>query len=647
MVVNKNRKFVRLRQEFSVIVVLLLLFFLCQCSGCWSLNEEGLALLGLREKVVNDPFGALSGWKKVDGKFDHCSWFGIQCSNGKVIVVNLKDFCLEGTLGPELGNLAHIKSINLRNNSFTGKIPEEIGELKELEVLDLRCNNFSGLIPPQLGTSLSRTILLLDNNELLNQPSEAAKSSCKQRFNTWNLSQPEDAAQRRLLEEKRSTTPSKSRKSPRLFGPALARHAPENPQSPIPSPPSGHEVRLNASALSPSPSEDKARPNVSTPSPSSKNNVRPNASILSPSPSKHKVQSNASTASTSRPRSSSHSQPAILAGAIGGTVCLLILIAITYLFKTYKVSTVKPWRTGLSGQLQKAFVTRVPKLKRSELEAACEDFSNVIGSSTISTVYKGTLSNEVEIAVVSFPVKSAKDWSKNLETQFRNKIETLSKVNHKNFVNLLGYCEETEPFTRMMVFEYAPNGTLFEHLHIKESEHLDWSMRLRIIMGISYCLDHMHHLNPPTPHRNLSSSAINLTEDYAAKISDPSFSTEVPTTLQSNVYAFGVLLFETITGRIPYTVDNDSIDDRPSHYLSKDQPLVKMVDPILKSFDTKQVEAIGEVVNACVDPEPKRRPNMREVSARLREIIGISPDDAVPKLSPLWWAELEIMSNEF
>ncbi|MBA0600616.1 hypothetical protein Gorai_006798, partial [Gossypium raimondii] len=345
---------------------------------------------------------------------------------------------------------------NLRNNSFTGKIPEEIGELKELEVLDLRCNNFSGLIPPQLGTSLSRTILLLDNNELLNQPSEAAKSSCKRRFNTWKLSQPEDAAQRRLLEEKRPTTPSKSQKPPH--------HAPENPRSPIPSPPSGHKVQLNASALSPSPSKDKARPNFSTPIPSSKSKVRPNASFLSPSPSKHKGQSNAST---SRPRSSSHSQRAILAGAIGGTVCLLILIAITYLFKTYKVSTVKPWRTGLSGQLQKAFVAGVPKLKRSELEAACEDFSNVIDSSTTGTVYKGTLSNAVEIAVVSFPVKSAKDWSKNLETQFRNKIETLSKVNHKNFVNLLGYSEETEPFTRMMVFEYAPNGTLFEHLHSK------------------------------------------------------------------------------------------------------------------------------------------------------------------------------------
>lgn len=48
-----------------------------------------------------------------------------------------------------------------------------------------------------------------------------------------------------------------------------------------------------------------------------------------------------------------------------------------------------------------------------------------------------------------------------------SQIDTLSKVNHKNFVNLLGYCEEDVPFTRMIAFEYAPNGTLFEHLHSK------------------------------------------------------------------------------------------------------------------------------------------------------------------------------------
>jgi len=51
-------------------------------------------------------------------------------------------------------------------------------------------------------------------------------------------------------------------------------------------------------------------------------------------------------------------------------------------------------------------------------------------------------------------------------------ITSLSRVNHKNFVNLLGYCQEEQPFTRMMVFEYAPNGTLFEHLHGNGAESL-------------------------------------------------------------------------------------------------------------------------------------------------------------------------------
>ncbi|KAF6161837.1 hypothetical protein GIB67_035000 [Kingdonia uniflora] len=107
----------------------------------------------------------------------------------------------------------------------------------------------------------------------------------------------------------------------------------------------------------------------------------------------------------------------------------------------------------------------VPKLKRVELQIACEDFSNIICSSLDGTIYKRTLSSGVEIAVASTAVLSAHDWSTQLEAHFRKKIETLSNVNHKNFMNLLDLCEEEEHFTRMMVFEYAPNGTLFEHLH--------------------------------------------------------------------------------------------------------------------------------------------------------------------------------------
>ncbi|KAK3118195.1 hypothetical protein QOZ80_9BG0695550 [Eleusine coracana subsp. coracana] len=162
--------------------------------------------------------------------------------------------------------------------------------------------------------------------------------------------------------------------------------------------------------------------------------------------------------------------------AIGGAL-LLVVIVTTSLYLVFtrrkKDYMITPWSTGLSGLLTKAFVTGLPSLGRAELETACEDFINVIGTSSDCTLYKGTLSSGVEIAVISTLVNSSKDWSDQSEEHFRNKMSVLSRVNHKNFMNLLGYCTCDEPFTRMMVFEYAPCGSLFEHLHIREAEDLD------------------------------------------------------------------------------------------------------------------------------------------------------------------------------
>ncbi|KAI4306863.1 hypothetical protein L6164_030106 [Bauhinia variegata] len=622
------------------VVQFVVVWLLFQSFGlCWSLNDEGKALLKLRQRVVSDPFGALSDW--IDhGEVDPCNWFGVECSEGRVAVLNLRDLCLVGTLAPELANLVHIKSIILRNNSFFGIIPEEFVELKELEVLDLGFNNFSGPVPADLGSNISLAILLLDNNELLgglspeitelkmlsefqvdeNQLTNTAKmASCTGRSSRSHGGQ--DKAVRILRDDTLKRTDIRNRENP----------PPEAP--------------------SPSPVTDPPSPNATAPLPQP---ASPGQTAPAPSQSTPAASSQSKTKNTSR--------VAVLAGVLGG-VFLLISIIVVYLWKTNKVATVKPWATGLSGQLQKAFVNGVPKLKRSEVEAACEDFSNVISTSPVGTVYKGTLSSGVEIAVASITVTSSQNWSKHLEAQFLKKIDALSKVNHKNFVNLLGYCEEEEPFTRMVVFEYAPNGTVFEHLHFKEAEHLDWGTRLRIAMGMAYCLQHMHQLDPPIVHSNLSSQAVCLTDDYAGKVSDFGILTEIAlaetkavakrqsdvpsASPASNVYSFGVILFEMVTGRLPYSVDNKgSLEDWASHYLQGSQQLKEKVDPTLESFQEEQLEQIDELIKSCVHPDPEQRPTMKEVSLRLKEITGITAEGAVPKLSPLWWAELEISSAD-
>lgn len=616
------------RCNHSHVLVLLLPFLLF--FNCWSLNDEGMALLRFRERIISDPFGALKNWKDDNSVMNPCSWNGVDCSDRSVVSLNLKDLCLGGTLAPEFEKLHRLKSIVLRNNSFSGTIPLEFAKLKELEVLDLGHNNITGPLPEDLGSNLS--ILLLDNNHYLNCISPEI-------FELQMLS--EVQTNDKILSQTTKMSTFKKKLFPET--PFLPGDVSQRKLRQISSPDIPRNVRTVYAGPSP------VAPPEGSPSPAPSQHPSPSVITSFGSPlSTHTITDHIKSAKL--PNSNNH-HALILYLTIGGALLLAIVAIGIYFWKISKVAVVKPWATGLSGQLQKALVTGLPKLKRSELETACEEFSNVIGSSAVGTLYKGTLSSGVEIAVMSFLTESVKDWSNILEGQFRGKIETLSKLNHKNFVNLLGYCKEEEPFTRMMVFEYAPNGTLFEHLHIRESEHLDWTMRMRIIMGIAYCLDYMHQLAPPIVHKNLNSSSVYLSEDYAAKVSDFCFWREVSKADKvlspaSNIYSFGVILFEIITGKLPYSVESSMINDWAREYLRGDKPVTELADPTLSSLDVQLLERICEVIRSCTDPDPKRRPSMREVTAILREVTSIAPDRAIPRLSPLWWAELEIISGE-
>ncbi|RDY13760.1 Protein MALE DISCOVERER 2, partial [Mucuna pruriens] len=696
-------RFITWLKLFRVFVSVVSLFpFTMEPIWCSSLNSQGLVLQKMKERVVRDPLGGLSSWNSKEGVLDPCSWFGVECSHGNVVSLNLKDLCLHGTLAPEIGQLVHIKSIILRNNYFYGDIPKEILQLQDLEILDLGYNNFSGPFPSEeLGNNPSLTTLLLDNNDYLSNltpevyrlktfselhvheeqlTGTTTREACVSISNIRHIGQHGEIAHRRkllqaenganLLKAKRSDdetlkpspSPFPSTQSPlsEPFSPSPSESPSDSPTSPevSPSPSPSPYLSNFFFTLPPSPSPVEApTPNLSPPAnPPMVVSTPPHSNWVSmPSPASSSSQGNANSSNTKQ-------HTVIIWSTVGGFSFLILVSASVFVcFRSSKVVTVKPWATGLSGQLQKAFVSGVPSLKRTELEAACEDFSNIIGSLPGGTIYKGTLSSGVEIAVTSTAVTSSQNWSKNMETQFRKKIEMLSRVNHKNFVNLIGYCEENKPFTRMMVFEYAPNGTLFEHLHVREAEQLDWGMRMRIAMGIAYCMEHLHQLTPPIAYRNILSSSIFLTEDYAAKLSDLSLYTDIVSkkkgseatqllgttsaNIKANVYSFGVLLFELITGRVPYAVENDLLDDWAAEYI-KGQPLRELVDTSLNSLQANEIEKWEEVINSCVHPDPEKRPTMREVTAKLKEITAMGPDGATPKSSPLWWAEIEIMSTD-
>ncbi|EFJ36446.1 hypothetical protein SELMODRAFT_78967, partial [Selaginella moellendorffii] len=161
----------------------------------------------------------------------------------------------------------------------------------------------------------------------------------------------------------------------------------------------------------------------------------------------------------------------------------------------------------------------------AELKKATNNFisSSEIGSGGYGKVYKGTLSTGEEVAI-----KRAQEGSLQGAGEFKNEIELLSRVHHRNLVGLIGFCYESGE--QMLVYEYMPNGTIREHLPDR-MEMLSWRKRLEIAVGSAKGISYLHELaNPPIIHRDIKSSNILLDEKFVAKVADFGLSKLVPQT---------------------------------------------------------------------------------------------------------------------
>ncbi|KAL1096748.1 hypothetical protein V6Z11_D06G244000 [Gossypium hirsutum] len=676
-----------------------LFFFLIPCfiiQGSLAIITDGLALLEFQARIDSDPYGAFANWNSNDTT--PCMWYGVHCVDGNVQMLVLYRNRFSGVIPKEFGELTKLELLDLRENDLSGMVPAEIGEMSSLKCLLLYDNKFEGSIPSEFGKLKLLSELQFDKNLASILATRIGCANRKFTLRIWQsswrqfngagllfiqiqgalirslntvliqwfklqkdtLAECNDSCceQQMACNARNLVVPFERRG---LLG--SSKNLPAVPATAVPS--TEQIIALPTTRSSGSfPAVPKETGTKSEPDDeSSETNSEP---------------ADQSSQANSKPvdQSSENSKGETTAEKSSGDLwkyfiiipCILVFIAfvaLAFMCRKRAAKGIGPWKTGLSGQLQKVFVTGVPKLNRSELKTACEDFSNIVQAIDGCTVYKGTLSSGVEIAVTSICVSSSKEWPKSSETGFRRKIDRLSRINHKNFVNLIGYCMDDEPFSRMMVFEYAPNGTLFEHLHVEDMEHLDWSGRVRIIMGVAYCLLYMHHdLNPPISHPNLSSSFIYLTDDYAAKISellgfdsttksnnsvdDGSQDSKLDPYAdpETNVYSFGILLLEIISGKLVYSKEQGSIEEWASQYLNDKGSLNNLVDPTLKGFKAEELEVICEVIQECIQSEPRQRPTMKDVSSKLRQAFNITPEQAVPRLSPLWWAELEILSME-
>uniref|UniRef100_A0A0E0LLQ0 Uncharacterized protein n=1 Tax=Oryza punctata TaxID=4537 RepID=A0A0E0LLQ0_ORYPU len=277
----------------------------------------------------------------------------------------------------------------------------------------------------------------------------------------------------------------------------------------------------------------------------------------------------------------------------------------------------------------------------STLRSATSDFaeSNKLGEGGFGAVYKGVLPDGYEIAVKRLSKRSTQGVE-----ELKNELDLVAKLKHKNLVSLVGVCLEQQE--RLLVYEFVPNRSLDLILFDTEkSEQLDWEKRYKIINGIARGLQYLHEDSQlKVVHRDLKASNILLDANMNPKISDfglarifgrdqthavtknvigtygymaPEYLTRGNYSVKSDVFSFGVMVLEIVTGR----KNNHSYNSQQSEDLLTmiwEQwvagTVLEMVDPSMNSFfSERDVMRCIHIGLLCVQGDPAERPVMSSV----------------------------------
>ncbi|XP_047328803.1 probable LRR receptor-like serine/threonine-protein kinase At1g63430 [Impatiens glandulifera] len=606
-----------------------LCFFLINCDAFSS--TEVYALYSFKERIYEDPLMALHNWDSVNT--DPCNWSGVSCSvtHDRVFKLNISGSLLKGFLAPELGLLSSLKKLILNGNKLTGSIPKEIGGLKYLRVLDLGMNQFMGSIPSELG-SLRRLVKLnLESNQLTGMlPKELSQLKHLKELQLGRnmfVGSVLDGKNITLFQLKTADF------SYNFFNGSIPKCFDYLPRSSF----QGNCFQIK---------DIVQRPLIQCGVPIS--SIENEDVYIS---------------SSSRPK-----WLLVLEIVTATIVSFVFFVAILRTVRGCRSKSsvvVIPWKKPTSDC---EILKDVKRFSRQELEDACEEFSNIIGSSSESIVYKGTMKGTLEeIAVVSVSIEDDQ-WTGFRELCFQREVADLARLDHENVGKLIGYCREIDTsFSRMLVFEYASNGTLYEYLHCGDGCQLSWSRRMKIVLGIARGLKYLHgEIDPPFAISDLNSNVVYLTDDFSPKLVDfenwksivstsekkkkssSRFSGIVSNSLETrrrhvgvneNVYSFGSLLLEIISGRHQYCPVKGLLVDWASEFLEMPEVMSYVVDPEVKHFRYEDVEVICEVVSLCI--HRSRMVSMEKICEMLESRIVVNST----KNSPLAWAELAVLSN--
>lgn len=525
---------------------------------------------------VNYPDRLVASWS---GNEPCNSWLGVGCDpSGKIITINLPKYNLSGMLSPSIASLDSLTQIHLQSNNLSGPIPTNWTSLKSLTLLDLSKNNLAPPVP----TFSKNVNLVLGGNSLINSGPSSQNNS---------TSSPGSSSPGSSSTGSDSSNPAHEPIAGKRVSKLYVIVAPVACFSVLVClvlPLSMYFCKRRKDRRPP-PSSIVIHPRA----PSDSDNV---VKIMVADSTNRSGTSLTSTGAASINSSESH---VIEAGNL--VISVQVLRDVTKNFAP----------------------------------------ENELGRGGFGVVYKGELDDGTKIAVKRM---EAGVISNKALDEFRSEIAVLSKVRHRHLVSLLGFCIEGNE--RILVYEYMSEGALSQHLFQWKKLHLEplsWKRRLNIALDVARGMEYLHTLaHQSFIHRDLKPSNILLGYDFRAKVSDfglvklapdgeksiitrlagtfgylaPEYAVTGKITTKADVFSFGVVLMELLTGMMALD------DDRPeeSQYLvawfwrikSSKEKLMAAVDPSLgiKEEISESISIIAELAGHCTTREPGQRPDM-------------------------------------
>uniref|UniRef100_A0ACD5UIZ8 Uncharacterized protein n=1 Tax=Avena sativa TaxID=4498 RepID=A0ACD5UIZ8_AVESA len=315
------------------------------------------------------------------------------------------------------------------------------------------------------------------------------------------------------------------------------------------------------------------------------------------------------------------------------------------------------WRSKLGWCVSPLYrnqgATGIMAFRYTDLAHATKNFSEKLGTGGFGSVYKGVLSDSTTIAVKRL------DGTRQGEKQFRAEVSSLGLVHHVNLVKLIGFCSQGD--NRLLVYENMPNGSLDGHLFKSTAVVLNWDTRYQIVLGIARGISYLHQsCRECVIHCDIKPENILLDASFFPKVADfgmaafvgRNFSRVLTTfrgtvgylalewlsgvaiTPKVDVYSFGMVLFEIISGRrnLPeeHTDNEDHVKYFPTLVINKlhGGEIQSLVDPRLHDvFNAEQVERVCKVALWCIQDNEYDRPMMSEV---VRVLEGLQEIDMLP-----------------